>query len=98
VATEPDARGERPDTDDYDLLTYGEASARLAELLAAERDKLAALRQQADPDPAIVQHIEERIALLQSSDGRYRRQALSAEAFTRRFGFIPRDTQAQDSR
>jgi uncharacterized small protein (DUF1192 family) len=98
VATEPDTRGERPDTDDYDLLTYGEASARLAELLAAEQDRLAALRQQADPDPTLVRQLEERIALLQSNDARYRQQALSAEAFTRRFGFTPRDTQPQDPR
>jgi uncharacterized small protein (DUF1192 family) len=98
VATEPDMRGERPDTDDYDLLTYGEASARLAELLAAEQDRLTALRQHAHSDPAVVRQLEERIALLQSSDARYRQQALSAEAFTRRFGFAPRDAQAQDSR
>ena len=96
--SEPDARAGRPDTDDYDLLTYGEASARLAELLAAEKDKLVALRQQADPDRALVDQLEQRIALLESSDARYRQQSLTAEAFTQRFGFRPLDPEKQKPR
>jgi uncharacterized small protein (DUF1192 family) len=96
--SEPDARAGRPDTDDYDLLTYGEASARLAELLAAEKDKLVALRQQADPDRALVDQLEQRIALLESSDARYRQQSLTAEAFTQRFGFRPLNAETQKPR
>jgi uncharacterized small protein (DUF1192 family) len=96
--SEPDARAGRPDTDDYDLLTYGEASARLAELLAAEKDKLVALRQQADPDRALVDQLEQRIALLESSDARYRQQSLTAEAFTQRFGFRPLGAETQKPR
>ena len=91
--SEPDARAGRPDTDDYDLLTYGEASARLAELLAAEREKLVALRQESDADPALIRQLEQRIALLESSDARYRQQSLTAEAFTQRFGFRPHDAE-----
>jgi len=44
----PDARADepapRPDDDDYDLLTYGEAGARLVENIAAERRRLDDLR------------------------------------------------------
>jgi hypothetical protein len=35
---------ERPETDDYDLLTYGEVAARMSELLASESGALAALQ------------------------------------------------------
>ena len=51
--TQPDPRGGRPDTDDYDLLTYGEASARLTALLAAEQERLAALLAQDNPDATV---------------------------------------------
>jgi hypothetical protein len=91
--TEPDPRAERPDTDDYDLLTYGEASARLAELVATEQAKLTALRNDTNPDVALIQQLEQRISLLEASDSRYRQQSLTAEAFTRRFGFRPRESQ-----
>ena len=85
-----DSPAQRPDTEDYDLLTYGEAAARLAELLAAERDRLAALRNEPHPDPRRVEQIEQRIALLESSNERYRQQARSSDTFTRRFGSIQR--------
>ena len=88
--SESDLREGRPDTDDYDLLTYGEAAARLSELLATERDALEVLRQQADPDPAAVEGLRRRIALLEYHGARYRRQSLTAEAFIERFGFSPR--------
>ena len=96
--SEPDARAGRPDTDDYDLLTYGEASARLAELLAVEQGRLVALRIQTAPDQAAIQRLEQRISLLESSSARYRQQSLTAEAFTLRFGFRPRDDSAKGRR
>jgi uncharacterized small protein (DUF1192 family) len=89
--TQSDPREGRPDTDDYDLLTYGEASARLTALLAAEQERLAALRAQDNPDGRSIEQLENRIALLKSSDARYRRQSLSAEVFTERFGFSSPD-------
>jgi hypothetical protein len=94
--SEPDARAGRPESDDYDLLTYGEAAARLAELLVAERETLAALTRQAHPDRTRIHQLEQRIALLESSDARYRQQSLTAKAFTQRFGFTPRDDTRED--
>jgi hypothetical protein len=95
---EPDPRAGRPESDDYDLLTYGEASARLTELLATERDNLAALTRQTHPDPARINQLEQRIALLESSRARYRQQSLSGEDFIRRFGFTPRADSGKDPR
>ncbi len=90
---------ERGEGDDYDLLTFDEVRARLAELLAAENDELARLRRQATPDPACVRRLEERIALLESSAARYRDMARSNDVFTRRFGpkvcATPPDTDAR---
>ena len=87
--TDSDVSGERPDSDDYDLLTYGEAAARLAELLAAERRSLAALRAAPDPDTDRIEQLQLRIALLESSDARFRQQSMSSEEFQRRFGVRP---------
>jgi hypothetical protein len=76
----------RPEDDDYDLLTYAEASARLAELLSVERERLAALRSDPKPDPDRVAALQQRVELLERSTERYRRHANSGEAFTKRFG------------
>jgi hypothetical protein len=84
--------------DDYDMLTYGEAAARLAELSAAERDGFVALCQHADPRRASTQQLEQRISLLKANDARYRQQSLTAEAFTHRFGLRPRDAQSRAAR
>jgi hypothetical protein len=96
--SEPDPRAGRPESDDYDLLTYGEASARLTELLATERDNLGALSKQSHPDPAEISQLEQRIALLESSRARYRQQALSGEDFVERFGFSPRNNSGKNPR
>jgi hypothetical protein len=80
----------RPEDDDYDLLTYAEASARLAELLSAERERLAALRSEPNPDPDRVAAQQQRVELLERSGERYQQQANSAEVFTKRFGHIER--------
>jgi hypothetical protein len=96
--SEPDPRAGRPESDDYDLLTYGEASARLTELLATERDNLATLSRQSHPDPTRVSQLKQRIALLESSRARYRQQSLSGEDFVQRFGFTPRGDSGKDPR
>jgi uncharacterized small protein (DUF1192 family) len=93
-----DGTVERGEGDDYDLLTFGEVGARLAELLAAEKAELAQLRRQGSPDPAGVGRLEERIALLESSAARYRDMARKNDVFTRRFGpnpVPPPDTDAR---
>jgi hypothetical protein len=84
-----DARVERAEGDDYDLLTFSEVAARLVELVAAEKDELARLRRATRPDLARVRQLEERIALLTSVEARYRDQAETKDVFTRRFGSKP---------
>lgn len=77
---------QRPDTDDYDLLTFGEVAARLAEELAAQYDELDRLRAMTPPDPNAIRRIEERIAVLKVGADRYRHEQGTNEAFQRRFG------------
>jgi uncharacterized small protein (DUF1192 family) len=79
----------RPDDDDYDLLTYAEASARVAELLAAEQDRLATLCRQPDADVQAVATLQRRIALLEANARRYRQQCTASEDFVSRFGIPP---------
>ncbi|WP_051026918.1 hypothetical protein [Nocardia higoensis] len=81
---------ERAD-DDYDLLTYGEAAARLAETLREERRGLAEL-EAANADPEVLEKARRRIEVLSAGDARYRRQSISGAAFARRFGFRPSAT------
>jgi hypothetical protein len=80
----------RPETDDYDLLTYGEVAARMSELLASESQALEELRAGSDPDPAAIQLLELRIAQLTEGRARYQRQSVTAETFMKRFGLPPR--------
>lgn len=75
----------RPDTDDYDLLTYGEVAARLSELLVEERAALNQLMREPQPDSAEVSRLEERIRLLTASENRYRDLQETRTAFKRRF-------------
>ena len=79
----------RPDSDDYDLLTFGEVAARLAEELASEQDALNQLLLQVHPDSRRIRLIEERIALLTASEARYREQAHTNTSYSRRFGTTP---------
>lgn len=76
--------------DDYDLMTYGEAAARLVELIAEERAHLEVLEGAETPDNAAIDRLQKRIALLESSNARYKQESLSAAAFTEKFGFRPR--------
>lgn len=84
-----DAPVERAESDDYDLLTFGEVATRLSELLAAEKAELARLRRAKRLDPARVRGLEERIAQLASSSARYGDLARTNDVFTRRFGSKP---------
>lgn len=78
----------RPDTDDYDLLTFGEVAARLAEELTEATDQLERVRARTPSDTDEVARIESRIALLRESGDRYRREQQTNESFTRRFGSL----------
>jgi hypothetical protein len=84
----PGSTEHRPETDDYDLLTFGEVAARLSEELTEAGAELERLRSEAHPDSERIERIEQRIALLKSSGDRYRREQSTNEAFTRRFGSL----------
>jgi hypothetical protein len=85
------APADRPDDDDYDLLTYGEASARLTDLLNSERARLNdLLHADPTPDEATISAARSRIAQLEEAEDRYRGQAESADRFEAVFGIIPR--------
>jgi len=90
MASNDDLPTERADDDDYDLLTYGEAGARLAELLNTERQRLDELSATPGADPKEVEALRKRIELLRSSADRYRQHSASADKFTETFGFDPR--------
>jgi hypothetical protein len=81
-----DGTVERPESDDYDLLTFGEVSARLSELLRTERATLERVRGQSAPDQIEVQRLENRIELLSKSARRYEQQQRTNEVFANRFG------------
>ncbi|WP_046318570.1 hypothetical protein [Mycobacterium sp. UM_Kg1] len=83
-----DASGGRPDTDDYDLLTFGEVAARLSEVLAAEAAELERLRRQPNPDHAAIRGIEQRIEHLKAGAQRYSQEQRTNSAFLRRYGAL----------
>jgi hypothetical protein len=90
VSTDEPQIVERPEDEDYDLLTYGEVAARLSEVLAEERQRLDDLRAAVPSDPSAVAVQEARIAGLIAGRDRYAQQAATAETFMRRFGLQPR--------
>ncbi|OMC13096.1 hypothetical protein A5735_12940 [Mycolicibacter heraklionensis] len=77
---------QRPETDDYDLLTFGEVAARLSEVLAAETAELEWLRREAHPDQDRIRGVQQRIERLRASQQRYSEEQRSNSAFTRRYG------------
>jgi hypothetical protein len=94
VTTDEPPVVERPEDDDYDLLTYGEVAARLAEVLAEERERLADLHAQPAPDSTAIAAQQARIAELEAGRARYAQQAATAEVFMKRFGLAPRPREA----
>jgi hypothetical protein len=89
-AADGDRSVERPDDDDYDLLTYGEAAARLAEEINAERHRLDELIARQDGPQREIDALCRRIQLLVDSDSRYRRNQQTADKFAKAFGVFPR--------
>ncbi|MCV7087052.1 hypothetical protein H7H52_15125 [Mycolicibacter hiberniae] len=83
-----DSSGGRPETDDYDLLTFGEVAARLTEVLAAETAELERLRRQPNPDQAAMRGIEQRIERLKAGAQRYSEEQRTNSAFVRRYGSL----------
>jgi hypothetical protein len=78
----------RPETDDYDLLTFGEVAARLSEELADATRELERVRDDTPDNAEQISRIENRIALLRESGERYRKEQQTNESFTRRFGSL----------
>jgi LPS O-antigen subunit length determinant protein (WzzB/FepE family) len=95
-APHPDP-AERPDDEDYDLLTYGEVAARISEVLAEEHAELERLRAADPTDAKAVEAQQQRIEQLVASRSRYEEQARTSEAFVRKFGLTPRNA-APDER
>lgn len=79
---------QRPESDDYDLLTFGEVAARLSEELAAATAELERARRSSPVDPDAIRGMEERIQLLQTSKARYRQEEQANETYARRFGSL----------
>ena len=77
-------RPERPDDDDHDLLTYGEAGARLHQEIALQQQHLARLR--ADGAPG-VEEAQKRLKLLLDTAERNARQPINDANFERFFGY-----------
>ncbi|MDT7548553.1 MAG: hypothetical protein QOE84_947 [Actinomycetota bacterium] len=91
MAEEPDEPVlAREDEDDYDLLTYGEAGARVSQEIAAERNRLAdwEARLAAGEDVADSRdRSAHRLELLRDAAKRNARQPITDENFERFFGY-----------
>lgn len=77
---------QRPETDDYDLLTFGEVAARISEELAGAVEQLERVRGETPADTDRIRRIEDRISALRRSADRYRQEQQTNASFTRRFG------------
>jgi hypothetical protein len=80
----------RDDEDDYDLLTYGEAGARVTQEIAAEKDRLEewdrrlAAGEDVHDERA---HSAKRLELLRDAARRNARQPITDENFEKFFGY-----------
>jgi len=77
---------ERPEEDDHDLLTFGEAGVRLREEIAGLRRAVAALETGPADAPELVRS-RERLAALQEGSERNRAQPINDENFENFFGY-----------
>jgi hypothetical protein len=78
---------ERPEDDDHDLLTFGEAGARLEIEIRTLRARLRELESQQPRDDAAVAQATSRLAALQESAERNRAQPINDENFEKFFGY-----------
>jgi hypothetical protein len=83
---EPDrGRPEREDEDDHDLLTYGEAGARLEAEVGMQRDRVSALTAAGPSDE--LDQATARLTALEEAAERNRRQPINDDNFERFFGY-----------
>jgi len=80
---------ERPEADDYDLLTYGEAGVRLAEEIQREATRLTEL-ESAGADDVEIAAVRRRIEDLKAAAQRQRAASEASADFTRFFGYDPK--------
>jgi hypothetical protein len=79
--------GDRVDDDDHDLLTFGEAGARLHGEITAMRERVRVLAE-ADPvDEQALAAARSRLAALEEGYERNTAQAINDENFERFFGY-----------
>jgi L-rhamnose isomerase len=82
-----EAAVERPDDDDHDLLTFGEAGARLQLEIRAVRERIAELERGRPVDETTLGSAQERLAALEEGAARNSAQPINDENFERFFGY-----------
>jgi hypothetical protein len=78
---------QRPEDDDHDLLTFGEAGARLEIEIRTLRARLSDLEGVQARDEAAIAKSRARLAALEESAARNRAQPINDENFERFFGY-----------
>jgi hypothetical protein len=78
---------ERPEDDDHDLLTFGEAGARLEIEIRTVRARLHELAGKQPRDDAAIKEAADRLAALLRSAQRNRAQPINDENFENFFGY-----------
>jgi molecular chaperone GrpE (heat shock protein) len=82
-----DAPVQREEEDDYDLLTFGEAGARLDQEVRTLKRQVAELETGMPRDDAELDSARNRLAALVDAAERNARQPITDENFTRFFGY-----------
>jgi hypothetical protein len=77
----------RDDEDDYDLLTFGEAGARLDHEIRVLRARIEEIEQRQQPDQGELAAARTRLAALRDAAARNARQPITDENFTKFFGY-----------
>ncbi|HEY6790979.1 MAG TPA: hypothetical protein VI365_27090 [Trebonia sp.] len=78
---------ERPQDDDHDLLTFGEAGARLEIEIRTLRASLSDLKGAPSPDEAAIEQAQARLVALEESAARNRAQSINDENFEKFVGY-----------
>jgi hypothetical protein len=78
---------DRPDDDDHDLLTFGEAGARLQVEVRAMRERVRSLAGATPVDEAALTAARSRLAALEEGVRRNTAQSINDENFERFFGY-----------
>lgn len=86
--TEPDGpREQRPDDDDHDLLTFGEAGARLRVEVRSAHERVERLASATPVDAEALAAARDRLAALRDGVRRNTAQSINDDNFERFFGY-----------